>query len=205
MATNTVATYRQDEDPEMHLVNMETITRIAHGLLIAAVVILAALLIGVQTELLPGYTLKIVSSGSMEPTITTGSLILTSAAERYQVGDVITWSERRGSLPTTHRIIGERLQNGRLVYETQGDANDDPDPRPVRNDEVIGKVVLSVPYLGYVLDFARQPLGFALIIVVPALFVAFEEVSAIWREIKGRRKKEAAAGENKTDGDQPVT
>jgi signal peptidase len=156
---------------------------------IALVASIAILLVAVQTSLIGGLALLIVSSGSMEPAIGTGSVVVVIAQDRYNVNDVVTFGSLQGSsIPTTHRIIGEQIQSGALVYETQGDANDDPDARPVRESEIIGKVAFSIPYLGFLLDFARQPIGFITLIVIPALFIAFEEVSVLIREWRSKRR-----------------
>lgn len=159
--------------------------KIGYYALAFAVVMLGVLLLLVQTSLIPSADVKIVQSGSMEPAISTGSLVLVQVQERYQTDEVITFTTRGTSnVPTTHRIVRDALQAGELVYYTKGDANADVDPEPVRLENVIGKVVFSVPYLGYLLDFARQPLGFALLIGVPAALIVFEEVSSIWGEVR---------------------
>jgi signal peptidase len=138
------------------------------------------------------YQLLIVQSGSMEPTIPTGALVLIRSQAQYQVNDIVTFQTRGtgDGLPTTHRIIADGVTQGEVTYETKGDANADADVAPVRQRDVIGKVIYSVPYLGYLLDFARQPIGFALLIGVPAVVVAFEELSTILGMLRQRRKSE---------------
>lgn len=164
---------------------------------------LGALLVLLQTDWVPRYEVRIVQSGSMEPAISTGSVVVTQARERYQVGDIITFgSERAGQLPTTHRIIDDLVQNGELAFITQGDANESADLEPVRLSEVRGAVLLSIPYLGYVLDFARQPLGFALLIGVPAAMIVIEEVSNIYKALRaGRRERLTERAEQKEGAD----
>ena len=159
--------------------------KIGYYTLASAAVLLGLLLLLVQTNLTPNFDVKIVQSGSMEPAISTGSLVLVQAQARYQTDEVITFTTRGTSdVPTTHRIVEDRLQAGDLVYYTKGDANPDVDPEPVRPENVIGKVIFTIPYLGYLLDFARQPLGFILLIGVPAGLIVFEEVSSIWGEVR---------------------
>ena len=150
------------------------------------------LLVLMQTDVLPGYDVRIVQSGSMEPAISTGSVVVIQERERYQVGDIITFggNDARGSLPTTHRIIEDRLQDGELIFVTQGDANNAPDISPTRPSDIRGAVIFSIPYLGYLLDFARQPLGFALLIGIPALFIVFEEGSNIYRALRARPEED---------------
>ena len=151
-----------------------------------------ALLVLMQTDILPKYDVRIVQSGSMEPAISTGSVVIIEARERYRVGDVVTFGgdDARGQIPTTHRIIEDRLQEGELVFITQGDANDAPDMNPTRPSDIRGAVIFTVPYLGYLLDFARQPLGFALLIGIPAAFIVIEESSNIYRALRGRPEED---------------
>jgi len=170
---------------------METLTKISYYALIGVAVALGALLLLVQTSLIPGYEAKIVQSGSMEPAIATGALVIVKAEARYVVEDVITFTTRSDSdVPTTHRIVEDGLQAGELVYFTKGDANNDVDPEPVNPANVLGKVILDIPYLGYLLDFARQPLGFFLLIGIPALLIAFEEISVIVKEVRKKKRPE---------------
>jgi len=167
---------------------MKTAMNILYYGFIFAVCILGALLLLVQTNVLTGYELRIVQSGSMEPAIATGAIVLVQTQSEYEVNDVVTYRDAASSgIPTTHRIIEQGLQQGELVYTTKGDANEAADPQALSSEDIIGKVQFSVPYLGFVLDFARQPLGFILLIVLPGLLIAFEEVSNLWKEFRGRK------------------
>jgi signal peptidase len=155
---------------------------------------LGALLLLVHLEVINGYELRIVQSGSMEPTISTGSLVLVQAQERYAVDDIVTFrTGERDGIPTTHRIVADGLRSGELVYTTKGDANEEADLEPVTQREIIGRVIVSAPYLGYLLDFARQPLGFMLLIVLPALLIVFEEATSLWQAWRGRPEKDKTA------------
>ena len=122
-----------------------------------------------RSDALGGMELKIVRSGSMEPAIETGALIAVREAATYQVGDVITFgADTATQIPTTHRIMEVEKNAGATTFVTQGDANENIDPTPVAASSVIGKVVYSAPKVGYIFDFARQPLGFLLLIGIPA-------------------------------------
>jgi hypothetical protein len=68
----------------------------------------------------------------------------------------------------------------------------------VAQNAVIGKVIATVPFAGYVIDSARKPIGFIFLIIVPAAIVAIEEIMNIWNEIKKMRAKKATA-ENKAE------
>ena len=144
-----------------------------------------------------GIQVKIVQSGSMEPAIPVGSIVVIKPSADYNAGDVITFGEdTREKVPTTHRIIDERIVSGEARYVTKGDANEERDAQEVRHREVIGKVLVSAPYVGFVLDFARKPLGFALLIGVPAAMIVVDEVSKIVTEVRRMRRKKHEAIES---------
>jgi signal peptidase len=166
-------------------------SKILYYTLVTTAFALVLLLVMVQTSLIPGYQARIVQSGSMEPAITTGSLVVTQQEEQYSVDDVITFTTDGSDIPTTHRIMSDGLQQGELVYYTKGDANNESDIEPVTPGQILGRVILSIPYLGYLLDFARQPLGFVLLIGVPALMIFVEEAGSIVREFRNRKKEQS--------------
>ena len=179
---------------------MKVLSKIGYWIFVAAVVLLGLLLL---TSLIPvpgNIAVKIVQSGSMEPAISTGAMVVIRPSDEYRVGDVIMFGEdTKTKVPTTHRIVADEVRSGVFYYTTKGDANEDPDPQQVAQTEVIGKVLFSIPYLGYVLDFAKKPLGFALLIGIPAAIVVFDEAGNIWRETKRLRKKNMLDGENQNE------
>jgi signal peptidase len=94
-----------------------------------------------------GRTL-VIGGGSMEPTIPVGSLILTTPANRYAVGDVVA-VEQPGATPYTHRISRLAELDGEPHVETKGDANEAPDPAIVPVRTIVGRVAVAIPLLGY--------------------------------------------------------
>lgn len=177
---------------------MTKLYKIGYYTLGAALLVFGSLLVLLQTNIIPGFEVRIVQSGSMEPAILTGSVVVVQQLSHYQVGDIITFGGfAPGSTPTTHRIIADTLQAGELAFITQGDANAEADPQPVPLASVRGKVLLTIPYLGFLLDFAREPLGFALLVGVPAALIVFEEVSNILAALRSRRMaaEKAKAGD----------
>lgn len=149
-----------------------------------------------------GIKTFIVQSGSMEPAIKTGAVIVVKSFDTYQVGDVITFGPRsKTKSPTTHRIV-EVKEDGN--YVTRGDANNAEDMRTTSRFEVIGRVLFSVPYVGYAVAAAQKPWGFGLIIVLPAVIIIWEEANKIWLEMKKkkdykRRMEKRLAPLNSTD------
>lgn len=159
------------------------------GALIAAIAILVIIS---SFPVTGNVKIFIVQSGSMEPDIKTGSIVLIRPAESYKIGDVITFGKTtNGKVPTTHRIVEIRLQSGVPMYTTKGDANNAPDINEVPHKDVVGRVLFDVPYLGFALAAAKKPIGFLVLIVIPALIIIFDEAKKIWQEFKKRKNREA--------------
>lgn len=139
----------------------------------------------------PGnYQVKVVKSGSMEPSIKTGAVVVIAPRSTYSVGDVITFGEdTKTQIPTTHRIVKIEGDGPLRSFITKGDANDSEDPQPVKLSDIRGKVILNVPYLGFILDFAKKPIGFALLVGVPAIIIIIDEIGKIISEIRSMRRK----------------
>ena len=120
-----------------------------------------------------------VSSGSMSPSIEAGSIVFVRSSGEYAVGDVITFRLEE-NVYTTHRVHEIREEDGAAVYVTKGDANQEVDAGLIREDQIEGKVVLTLPYLGYVVAFLRTLPGFILIMSVFGLLI----VSLLWDIIR---------------------
>ncbi|KKW19510.1 MAG: Type I signal peptidase [Parcubacteria group bacterium GW2011_GWA2_51_10] len=173
---------------------MKKIYNIFYALFITLLVFVGGLFLLSLMPIKTGLEMKIVQSGSMEPSIPVGALVLVRPSASYAVGDVITFGEDSSSaVPTTHRVFDVRSENGAIFYTTKGDANEEADQEAVALGDVIGKVLLAVPYVGFVLDFARQPLGFALLIGIPALLVIVAELVAILQEVRLMRRRRRRA------------
>lgn len=130
----------------------------------------------------------VVQSGSMTPAIKMGSVVMVKPVNDYKIGDVITFGPyNKTKAPTTHRIYDIKVEGSQPVYITKGDANNAPDDREITKKDIIGKVLFSIPYLGYAVAFAKKPLGFALIIIVPAAIIILDEVKNIYGEIKKKK------------------
>ncbi|MGR9048693.1 signal peptidase I SipW [Halobacillus faecis] len=174
------------------------ITFLLYGILIFMVVIVAISKISGGESTFMGYQLKTVLSGSMEPTFQTGSIIAIEPTEdgtQYQEGDVITFIREEGVL-VTHRIIEVKGSGENTSYITKGDNNDGVDLEPVLAANVVGKYVdFTIPYIGYVMDFANSKLGSLLLLVVPGLGLFGYGCISIWKEIsklEDNKEKESA-------------
>lgn len=167
------------------------IFKVVYYIFLAGIAIIAVLFIVSVLPITGNIKFMTVLSGSMEPGIKTGSVVLIKPTDNYKIGDVITFGEiSKIKTPTTHRIYEIKVQGSQPVYITKGDVNNAPDISEITKNDILGKVLLSVPYLGYAVDFAKKPLGFALIIIIPAAVIVFGEIKKIYEEIKKKKKVE---------------
>lgn len=116
----------------------------------------AAALLAVVVPRVAGGTPYAVLTGSMRPAMPPGTLVVTRPVDPEDIttGQVITFMPHAGDPSVvTHRVVGTGFDGtGARTFTTQGDANDAPDPMPVRAVQVVGARWYSVPYLGYLTD-----------------------------------------------------
>ncbi len=152
---------------------------------LGAIALIAVLLIVSVLPITGNYKILTVLSGSMEPGIKVGSVVVVKPSKDYKIRDIITFGEvSKTKTPTTHRIYEMKVEGGQPIYITKGDANNAPDQKEITAREIIGKVLFDVPYAGYAVDTAKKPFGFMLIIVVPAALIIFDEIKKIIGHIK---------------------
>ncbi len=136
---------------------------------IEGIVLIIAVLLVVVSAFLPkilGYQTYHVVSGSMEPEIPVGSLVLAKATEPEDVmaGDIIVF--RRGGSVVTHRVVEKKSEDEEFI--TKGDANEIEDFQPVSFRQLLGTVRHHYAYLGTILGFFSTIFGkiFLLVIIV---------------------------------------
>lgn len=135
-----------------------------------------------------GFRLFVVSSGSMSPAVTTGSLAVVRRSGAYGVGDVITFREPVGSGYITHRIVEVTREGGAVFFVTKGDANESPDLEPVIPDMVDGRVVFHVPRLGYLVSFLRTGPGLTMMLAASGVAVWLFVMEKPPGKERGRRR-----------------
>lgn len=101
-----------------------------------------------------GWEPLIVMSGSMEPTIPTGSVLFTNTGKwEPMTDDIITYhlesGEEKAAKLVTHRVVRLENQSEGIVYITKGDANQQEDFVPVRENQITGVYVFHVPKVGW--------------------------------------------------------
>lgn len=161
------------------------ILKIIQNIITVAIIIIGLFLIMTLFPIKGNYQVKVVLSGSMEPKIHTGSVVIIKPKSQYKIGDIVIFGkDTKTEIPTTHRIISSRAVEGVMLFTTKGDANEDPDSKEIRPSDIHGKVLLSVPWMGYILNFIRKPVGIIVVIVIPALSIIYDEIRKIRKEVK---------------------
>lgn len=125
----------------------------------------------------------VVLSGSMEPKIAPGDAVVVDSVRpgNIAVGDVITFNRDGASAPITHRVVEVTGAGADRQFVTKGDNNEEADAQPVPAANVVGRVVLTIPYIGFVIDFANTEPGYLLFVVVPIGLLILNEAYTFLR------------------------
>jgi len=124
------------------------------------------------------YKSFIVQSGSMEPAIMTGDIVIIQKQDRYYVSDVVTFYD------VEHRIVTHRIMETGEKFSTKGDANRSFDQDKISDNQIIGKVILIVPRLGYLMSFVKTRNGLILLVLIPAAIYILDELLKITKNAK---------------------
>lgn len=142
--------------------------------------------------MISGLRLCSVVSGSMEPNIPTWSLCVVNTRASYdsiEVGDVVVYSRSDGKR-IIHRVI-EITPEGMI---TKGDANYSDDGVSVTRENLVGKTLLHIPYLGYCGKIMQYP-------IARITAAAFVILVAFWDTIFGKKKKKGNDDGENSDGE----
>jgi signal peptidase I len=123
-----------------------------------------------------------VLSGSMEPTLATGDVVVVKPVgpDDVRVGDVVTYKSPQGDL-ITHRVRAVRRRGAGFELVTKGDANNASERWTLERGGELSRSLYRVPYLGRVLVHTSSPEGKLALIVAPLLLLGGWELKRIWR------------------------
>ena len=110
-----------------------------------------------------GVGAAVVLSGSMEPELSVGDLLIITRSDNYSVNDVVVYQD--GGMAITHRIVSITDEG----VTTRGDANN-TDDAPIKLEQIKGKVVFAIPFIGYIVNATKTPIG-VLCIIALAIFL----------------------------------
>ena len=143
-----------------------------------------------------GYRAYIISSNSMEPTISLGDVVITKSykKEKIYTGDVITFKQDGEVI--THRILKIEDTNEGTVYTTKGDNNNIEDTEQITYSQIQGKSILTIPYLGKIILMLNNKI-IVLIIILVFLILCFANIQK-QEKIDIRREKKKIEEEKRS-------
>lgn len=144
-----------------------------------------------------GYKPFIVLSGSMEPTILAGDLIITKVTVPEQIAkdDIIAFRADK-NVVVTHRVTEVRTTEDVLTFLTKGDANTGADAKAVTVADLEGIYLWRAAGLGNFAMFLQTPIGMLLFVITPlCLFIVYDIVS------RNRRNRNKANREDELEAE----
>ena len=133
----------------------------------------------------------------MVPKINEKDAVVTfrSSQNKIKIGDIITFISKEietGGTPITHRVIGIVETESGIKYRTKGDHNNVEDFALIAPNEVIGKVILRIPMIGYLRTFMTKPIGWLLVVVIPCLLVIGSDIMKLINNSSHRKEEQKA-------------
>lgn len=170
---------------------------------ITGVIVLLIIFFGIPLLPIPNtYKVVIVRSGSMEPTIHTGSIVVYRKAADYQKNQIIVFNNKsagtQNKIMVVHRLIDITQKDGQNLYQTKGDANKVPDESVTTKDDIVGKVLFTVPYVGYLISWGQTTTGFVVMVVLPISILLYHEVQNFLLKKKDKKQSHHVAAHHES-------
>ncbi len=134
-----------------------------------------------ETPSLVGIKSYVIISGSMQPELNIGDIVIVKKEDNLQKGDIISF--RQGQSVITHRINNIINENGNITYQTKGDNNNIEDSGTITDSVIEGKVVLRIPKLGKLSIFMQNKILLVIIVLLLYVYISFSR-------LKEKRRKE---------------
>ena len=165
---------------------MATLSTLAwRGLQAILWIVLLGFLVLIGLSRVTPFEVLVVRSGSMQPAISTGGVVIVDrGALSPPVTAIASFVEPDGSV-VTHRVVG--MDGPRFV--TRGDANNAADELHRPAAAVYGTVVLSLPFLGYVIHLLQQPAAFLVLLLGTGGFLIADSIRTIAQELSRMRRE----------------
>ena len=153
----------------------------------------------------PKFSIYTIVSPSMTPVIKVYDVVVNlrvNNPEDIQVGDIITYISKSSTsegMTITHRVVDiEKLSDGTYEYQTQGDNNSDPDNQLVSFNQIIGKEIFIIPYIGRIQFLIANQKGWLFILLIPVSIYTFIEIYKLIK-LFGLRKRVDDIANNEED------
>lgn len=129
-----------------------------------------------KSEYILNFAPMKVLSGSMEPKIKVGDIIIAKKVDPLIIkeGDIVTYKMNNNTF-VTHRVVEVFNNNNNPYFKTKGDANNIEDSDLVAGEDLVGRLFLKIPQLGYFINFITKPLGFIILFILPVIILLSRE------------------------------
>lgn len=119
-----------------------------------------------------GIKTYVIISGSMEPNINIGDIVITKdEVNDLQIGDIISY--RKGHSVITHRISQvNNNEKGEQTYKTKGDNNNTEDSEEISNEDIEGKVVKIIPKIGKISLVLQNKMIIIIILIILYMYIS---------------------------------
>lgn len=132
-----------------------------------------------------GYKAFIHNTNQMDPTIKQGSLIFYTTDLGKTIGGILVFDYPLDvSKKYVGSIIEEKFDEDGSYFISKGESSNLPDPWRITEDMLIGEVEISIPYLGAILTFMRTHFGLFVVVVIPAVLIAYKESYSLFYGFK---------------------
>ena len=133
--------------------------------------------VGLQVAFGTQNPFYVVASGSMIPVLQVYDVLIVQGHEPFediQVGDIIVFNRPSGhDRVIVHRVVAI-IDDEPKTIRTKGDANPASIPGtdyPITKEEYIGKVVYTIPQIGYVTQLLKPPMNYIIIVIVIGVMI----------------------------------
>ncbi len=162
---------------------------------VALIVFIMVMRITHETPSLFGYSVFVISTGSMEPEIKVGDVIVSKVfkGQELQEGDVVTYLGKEGDVKgklVTHKIVSVSGEGEDRVILTKGVANSVADP-PIGVDDVKAVFVYKTVLLGPIYRVITNIWGFLFLVVLPIVAVIVSEIVGLVKEWKKSKEEQS--------------
>lgn len=157
---------------------------LANIALVIALIICLTVVVQVTTNgyvQIGGFSLFRIITGSMEPELPVGSLIICqdTPISQIETNDIVCFRSKNPQILgqiVTHRVVNITVSgDGAVLLETKGDANLSADAEYVTQDNLIGKVNYYSKDRNVMASFVNilsDKIGFLILILFPTLLIA---------------------------------
>jgi signal peptidase len=161
---------------------LDPLWKTAYFGLLATLGVFVLMLASVVLPGLFGHAALAVNGGSMGDSLPRGSVAIARwvEPEDVQLGYVVVIDVDGQSRPKIHRVVSVEEENGQIIVQTKGDANETADPGLHILNGPVAVHTYTIPLLGYAIDFIRTPTGWLLLVALPAALVSIMTLRDLW-------------------------